>query len=504
MRGKMNRLLNLIEVLFGLMILTLPITLLPKRYQFPVLGGKLPHILLFIGLLSFVAYSLKKHSLSIHGKRYFGGFFIWSVFCLILGVWNFPFYDTVIDDFLRNSKMVVLISEILPSFQYNSSLLHGKMFLSYFWYMLRDFFFPFCGLFFIIAGVFQAGKADQLNKYLYRAVYGLSILLALYSIPEVIWLWSGDETCAWILSSINVHLYDPGRYNGWWPPLLWSGQLRSFCLEPSYFGIISVFLVPLLAIDTHRQFRPWKVLLLFIMVFMIFMTKARTAIVIYLGEGIVFFLLTLFFRYSGWKKVLAIWLIVSVGAFSACLAGASVKSSESDVGRLTEKYLNENIVSVVGKDKRSNSARFGNTVALAKIGLDNPVIGVGMGLHSPYMEERIPDFAKDNQEIQNWIKDMHEKTFLESGLPILNEYAAIGAWEGIPGLFLFLLPPLTVIKKGLWINRKQHDFETIGLLVALAGQLACMLSSEMFLTYPLILWYTYWVLDKKEKGWTIS
>ena len=332
----MNRLLNLIEVLFGLMILTLPITLLPKRYQFPVLGGKLPHILLFIGLLSFVAYSLKKHSLSIHGKRYFGGFFIWSLFCLILGVWNFPFYDTVIDDFLRNSKMVVLISEILPSFQYNSSLLHGKMFLSYFWYMLRDFFFPFCGLFFIIAGVFQAGKADQLNKYLYRAVYGLSILLALYSIPEVIWLWSGDETCAWILSSINVHLYDPGRYNGWWPPLLWSGQLRSFCLEPSYFGIISVFLVPLLAIDTHRQFRPWKVLLLFIMVFMIFMTKARTAIVIYLGEGIVFFLLTLFFRYSGWKKVLAIWLIVSVGAFSACLAGASVKSSESDVGRLTK------------------------------------------------------------------------------------------------------------------------------------------------------------------------
>lgn len=127
----MNRLLNLIEVLFGLMILTLPITLLPKRYQFPVLGGKLPHILLFIGLLSFVAYSLKKHSLSIHGKRYFGGFFIWSLFCLILGVWNFPFYDTVIDDFLRNSKMVVLISEILPSFQYNSSLLHGKMFLSY-------------------------------------------------------------------------------------------------------------------------------------------------------------------------------------------------------------------------------------------------------------------------------------------------------------------------------------------------------------------------------------
>ena len=132
------------------------------------------------------------------------------------------------------------------------------------------------------------------------------------------------------------------------------------------------------------------------------------------------------------------------------------------------------------------------------------MIGVGMGLHSPYMEERIPDFAKDNQEIQNWIKDMHEKTFLESGPPILNEYAAIGAWEGIPGLFLFLLPPLTVIKKGLWINRKQHDFETIGLLVALAGQLACMLSSEMFLTYPLILWYTYWVLDKKEKGWTIS
>jgi len=533
----MNRLLNYAEICLGLMILTLPLTLLPERYKLPVLGGSLPHILLLFSLLFFVAYVFQKRRMEIQGKKYFAGFFLWSLFCLAWGCWKFPFYDAATDEFLRHSKMVMLTAEFFPVLQDNAALLHGKMFLSYFWYMLKEFFFPFAGMFFIIAGLFRVGKADELYKYLLRAVYGLSILMMLYSIPEVIWLWTGNETCARILSSVNVHLYDPVLYNGWWPPLLWAGQLRSFCLEPSYFGIITSFLLPLLVIDTRKQIRPWKILLIFVMVFMIFMTKARTATVIYLGESIVFFFLIFLCRYPGWKKILLAWAAITIGAFSVYLAGPSmlcsgentdvapkkqidktvphiknyvdenVVSVKKQIDKTVphiENYVDENVVSVVRKDKRSNSARFGNTVAFIKIGMDYPLTGVGRGLHSPYMKDRIPDFARDNHEIQNWIKDMQEKTFLESGLPVLNEYAAVFAWNGLPGLVFFLIPPFIVVRKGITDGRKKKSFEIIGLLTALAGQMACMLSSGMFLTYPLTLWLVYCILEKKEKEWTGS
>lgn len=117
--------------------------------------------------------------------------------------------------------------------------------------------------------------------------------MVLYSIPEIIWLWTGNITCANLLSFINVHLYDPVVNNGWWPPLLWNGQLRSVCLEPSYFGIITTFLLPFLAIDIHKKFKLWKFLIFFMLVFMIFMTKARTATVVFLGESLIFY-----FQYS--------------------------------------------------------------------------------------------------------------------------------------------------------------------------------------------------------------
>ena len=190
--------------------------------------------------------------------------------------------------------------------------------------------------------------------------------------------------------------------------------------------------------------------------------------------------------------------MITVGAFSIYLAGDSLHYQGVSTSELADKYVKENITSVVGKDKRSNSARFGNTTALIKIGLDYPVTGVGMGLHSPYMEDRIPEFAQDNYEVKNWIKDMHEKTFLKSGLPILNEYAALFAWEGLPGVLFFLFPLLNLMKRIIIQRRKKINFGKVGLLSALVGQLACMLSSEMFLTYPLILWISYCIFGDRE------
>lgn len=496
----MNKLLTASEIALGGMILTLPISSFPRRYRLPALGGNLPSIFLLMAIIFFCIYIIKNRRTGFYKDKYFGIFFLWSLFCLAWGCWQLPYYSAPVDNFLRNSRMVTILSGIVPELKYNTSLLHIKMFFSLLWSMIKNFFFPFIGMAFIISEIYRKHDIVNLKRYLYWGIYGLSILMVLYSIPEIIWLWTGNETCEWILSSINWHLYDPAGSNDWWPPLLWKGQLRSICLEPSYFGIINAFLIPFLAIDIHREdkFKLLKILLIFFLIFMMFMTKARTATVVYLGECLFFVLISIYFRYSNWKKMIAICLGLTIGSFSLCILGDSFANYEKNIQSLTENYVENNITSVIGQNKRSNSARLGNTLALIKIGEDYPITGVGMELHSPYMKSRIPDFAKDNGEIKKWIQDMEEKSFLGSDLPILNEYAAFFAWEGIPGLMLFIFPILIIFKRVILETRKYRDFESIGLLTALVGQLACMFSAGMFLIYPLTLWLVYFKFEQKD------
>ena len=92
-----------------------------------------------------------------------------------------------------------------------------------------------------------------------------------------------------ILVTINNSLYDPVVQSGWWPPELWPGQLRSLALEPSYFSMIAVFLAPLLGIHYVNSKNKLDIVLAFFLVFMIFLTKARTGVVIYLFELVAFY-----------------------------------------------------------------------------------------------------------------------------------------------------------------------------------------------------------------------
>ncbi len=233
----------------------------------------------------------------------------------------------------------------------------------------------------------------------------LTILCIAYSVIEVSWLWSGSDYLASILVTINNSLYDPVVQSGWWPPELWPGQLRSLALEPSYFSMIAVFLAPLLGIHYVNSKNKLDIVLAFFLVFMIFLTKARTGVVIYLFELVAFIVLSLIFRYKSWWKLCLFTIGLSVLSYSFAIVGDSVvspmiKSSISQttaveeapkatsVEKALDKYIDSNVKSVSNTSSRSNSARFGNTVAMFNVGLDHLAFGVGRGLHSSYMVDK--------------------------------------------------------------------------------------------------------------------
>lgn len=71
----MNRLLNLVEFFLGLMVFIMPFTLIPDRYQLPILGNNLPKIFLLFTLIFYCLYCWYNHNFKFYWKSYFTIFF---------------------------------------------------------------------------------------------------------------------------------------------------------------------------------------------------------------------------------------------------------------------------------------------------------------------------------------------------------------------------------------------------------------------------------------------
>lgn len=113
------------------------------------------------------------------------------------------------------------------------------------------------------------------------------------------------------------------------------GQLRSFAYEPSYFGIEALFLLPLLWYRALELKEKHVGLVLILFTYMVFLTHARTAQVIYLGELLLLIFLSLLGRYPAWGKRLVQVFIVTGLAFSIYLvlpmALSAIREKEAQV-----------------------------------------------------------------------------------------------------------------------------------------------------------------------------
>ena len=245
--------------------------------------------------------------------------------------------------------------------------------------------------------------------------------------------------------------------------------------------------------------------MLFMATYMIFLTNARTAVVIYLGEVFMLVVLCVWGRFPLWKGILLKIIAITVISFGITIVANSYFHNNNQSWIVNSaNYVSNNITSINSVEKRSNMARIGNTIASVMVGLEHPVFGVGRGYQGMYMKNNFPDFAKDDKEIKKWTADMELKTPFVSGYPVLNQYAAIFMWNGILGLVLFLVPILYVIRFVIKYKQILSDFDFSCISIMVIGQLACMLSNEFFYTYPISLslaycYIEYWKTNKLDR-----
>ena len=416
------------KIFLFLIVISLPFVKLPKGVTFSFIGTNLVFYILLISLIFFI-YEYYKYGFKIN-KIIFYFFIIYvvsQIISLLQGLIIYPYYNLVKTEQL--TKLQYLSDKFNMSFD-NSLIVAIWLFLRETKnIILSSVYLCFLPLLFIHLFSYDYKKAIS---FMEKAVLALVCLFCIYSVPEILYLKFNSQFAKNILETINPFLYDVASSHGWWPPLLWNyygGQLRSLCPEPSFFCIISAFCIPFLFNILYKKFYFKYIFLFILFVFMVFMSKSRTGMVLFLIE---IFILISFLIYNFSKKNLffIIFLLFSISFSMILNLSIPNKLKQENKKETLVSYIDDNLVSTVKTDVRTNNTRFANIVSMTKVGLSKPILGVGTHLKDAYMIENIPEFAKDDSETRRWKRDFRKKGF-KSTMPALNQYVYVFAENGI-------------------------------------------------------------------------
>lgn len=461
-------------------IFFLPISNLPKRFAPSFISHNLAEVFAVVGLvLLVVEYFQFGFPIPKKAKYFILIFTGWQFLCLGIGFISYPYHDLIMVENSRFFQTFAIISA--------SGLSISKYFIENLWLFYRSakIILLDANMVFYVAFLVYHLYHDNYQEAFYdfrKAVLAIVIVMGMYSLIELCWIKTNNEVAKDLLKIINPFFYDPKIAHGWWPPLLWEGQLRSITCEPSFFGIVGVFCLPFLWSYLFEKKHIMSILIFYFSL-MIFATNARTAIVIALAELLLLAGSSLLAKKKDYTKYVAVILGISVFAFLGNLVNVNSlfhgfnKNTSMSVG----EYYETNIRSLSKKDSRSNSARFANLEANINAIKEHPVTGVGTGLTDGYIDAHIPESAYSNNEVRNWSRYLHMLGIPKASFPKLNKYAFEGIKNGIPGLGLYLLPFFYLAAKILkYKERYLKDPCLISLEISLAGQLACWMSNVEF------------------------
>lgn len=474
------------------LILFLPLNSIPKRFAIPGIGGDLSNYFFILGM-GLLIYEYFKFGFTINRKVkfFFCTYIIWQLLCLIHGLYFYEYNELltlnqiprleVILNKLASYGLVIqeltaIKSWLFLRFSKNILLLNNIVFLVcfYIWHLYKDDF-------------------DSAFSDVRRAVICLVLLMGSYSFIELLWLKFNLPFARAFLETVNQLLYDVVIVHGWWPPLLWNGQLRSISREPSFFGIISVMCLPFVwSYMFRKEIKKIALLGALYFTFMIAATNARTAIVLTIGELALLIGINVFVRQAEFLKKTLLVMVITILAFGFNLIDLKGMLNSSDVGKVksASNYVKHNITSVTDTKSRSNNARLANLVANINTIIEYPIMGIGTGLKDAYIDRNLPEFAYNNYEVRNWSRYMRNEGVLKSGgYPDLNKYADVAVQNGLIGLLLYLSVVghlvINLIKKYKFIL---NDYRAVMLVIAMLGLLAAGLSNAGFVLCNGIIW----------------
>lgn len=497
------------NIIFFFIIFSLIFCTIPQVMQISISGGfssKLSWYFIFLGfIISIYEYRRMKVSKQCPLKKYENFmivYILFTFFSLILGLYSYPFYENILNAPVIQFDKFPFIYQFITKLGINIS---QKALLSI-WMIARpikqfilEAIFTFGVAFFIYFWSYDNWKTSI--DILVKATMGAVCVILLYSCIEIPYLYNNQSVFANALTFINPFIHEIKDGGGWWPPLLWPNQLRSLFAEPSYFGIYASFAMPWIWYLLERETNKKKLLvistILTLFSFCLFLTKARTAVVLFTCQVIILLFFTGCFHKLLLKKTILILLCSFLGFFGANIfignSNLKIRTDSSTYSTQVESYFEDNVSSLKHTNKRSNRARFSIMEANFKMGLDHPWFGVGYSLRHGYTLGYLPTMAFEDDEVNLWIRNQHQKGIIKSAFPCLGEYTMRFAETGIIGLILFLFPSmyLSLMLFKIVISRRVDPTEKdiyVFFIISLLGVLGSGIGESLNVTYCL------WVL----------
>ena len=446
-----ERLIAIQENMLFLTIIFLPIYAFPARYQILGGGGKLSYYAIMIGFFCFMI-EIYMYGLRVSKKMlwFLVLFILWKAITTINGLIIYPYYDEV--KIFGIDRLTYIFSRL--GIHYNNTFIN---FVYLFFFSFKNSAKEVLTTFPVLLWVYHLYKDDfnvgfsKIKKY----IFALGIALGVYAIPEVLLFKFHCEFGLPILQTLTPLLSDVGSYMGWYPPIVWPNeQLKSYCAEPSIFGYMSGIVIPFLWLYFIENKSSYKNMFYVYFVMLIFMTKSRTANLIFLIELIMLHLLLYLVKRK--KALIAIVVCSALGFGLNLNLPRSFIPSNKQESIAAKKYYNDNIKTIVDKKARSNGSRLINIESHLNVIVKHPFLGTGTGLKDLYVKENLVSNALDNPEIRaitNGVEEIGVNKFTYGNV---NQFSFIATNNGIIGLLFYLFPIFyiifTVFKQRLFLN----------------------------------------------------
>lgn len=543
----LNRYERAFDVLFLLLIGTLIFAPIPKPISFEVLGVTGKEFAIYplgIGMILLLyvwtrsgkrdilinnSINLESQAFFLNAKWYLGILSLILALSVISGVLSYPYYEQLLSSIEYLPARLIHVMEIFHSENISKAGVGLWLIFKGLKNVFFDVFWLFGGSFLIY--LWYRNRPTRCFELLLKGIFCSLGIIFLYEFIELPYLM-GNQMAARILTTINPYIHQIGQLNNsyigntnaavqayaWWPPLLWKHQVRSVFPEPSFFGMYCAFAVPWLwfvwfqikkgaLLSLKGLAMAWAMTYLY---FLLFATQARTAIILFIGE---LFLLLTYGIYKKNKgdltKIIAILLLATM-AFSGSLIFIQIEKdrsmilngtmdgscieendSESLFSKAGKSYISENITSIVGKDKRSNRARFSLMEAELKVWMDHPVLGVGKGLKAAYIPDKLPSDATKSSEVKMWLDRLQANGALKASFPDVSEYTSKLCEIGLLGCLLYYFPAVYLAYFFLLFLRRSRDNKQYlriqsllsFYLISLAGILAGGISTSLNVNY---------------------
>lgn len=379
------------DKLFFVICFVLIFNNIPNILQMNLIGSILADKLVFYPLIIgciytiYCQYKYKNVLINFNKvKKYVFSYLIIIMLSLIVGLYNYPYYNMILNGPIEQIEKLPAVLAMLQNLGLNVE----EKSLLIFWMIAR----VVKGL--LLETVYTIGGAYMIYCWYYndwqrgfkilgKAIIFSVIIIFLYSSVEIFYL-SGNITATEIMIAITPFFHMIVTDHNWWPPLLWKEQLRSIFAEPSYFGMYASFAMPFLwyKFIKNTKYKMIYSLIILLFTFLLFLTKARTAVALFGGELIILLAYMIYLKNKiFFKNILLICIFTAISFVGANIFISSMMDTNSEAKINVEEYVEENLVSIASTEKRSNTARYSIMLANLKIGLDHPFLGIGLNLN---------------------------------------------------------------------------------------------------------------------------